>query len=93
MKLDLFSDYNGRLYFDELAPSEQGKGYLYAVDANGNPFFADWYTLNFTGQYQFSENWTATASIENITDQRYRTYSSGIPATGRNLVLAVRYIL
>lgn len=93
LKLDLFSEYNGRLDFDELAPSEQGKAYLYAINRNGNPYFSDWYILNFSGQYLISENWTATVSLENITDQRYRTYSSGISAAGRNLVLAVRYSL
>ncbi|WP_010231025.1 TonB-dependent receptor [Gillisia marina] len=93
LKLDLFSEYNGKLDFDELAPSEQDKAYLYAIDSNGNPYFADWYTLNFTGQYLISENWTVTVSLENITDQRYRTYSSGISAAGRNLILAVKYSL
>jgi len=27
------------------------------------------------------------ASLENITNQRYKTYSSGIAATGRNFIL------
>ncbi|TVZ26202.1 hemoglobin/transferrin/lactoferrin receptor protein [Gillisia sp. Hel_I_86] len=93
LKLDLFSEYNGKLDFAELAPSEQDKAYLYAMDSNGNPYFAGWYTLSFTGQYLLSENWTATISLENITDQLYRTYSSGISAAGRNLILAVRYSL
>ena len=93
IKLDLFSEYNGRLDFDELAPSEQDKDYLYALDKNGNPYFADWYTINFTGQYLISENWTATISLENITDQRYRTYSSGISAAGRNFLVSVKYSL
>ena len=93
LKLDLFSEYNGKLDFDELAPSEQDKAYLYAIDSNGNPYFADWYTLNFTGQYLISKSWTVTMSLENITNQRYRTYSSGISAAGRNLILAVKYSL
>lgn len=93
LKLDLFSEYNDRLDFDELAPTEQGKAYLYAEDSNGNPYFADWYTLNITGNYKFSEHWDATASLENITDQRYRTYSSGISSAGRNLILALKYTL
>ncbi|WP_311195828.1 hypothetical protein [Antarcticibacterium sp. 1MA-6-2] len=42
-------------------------------------------------RYQLTENWQATASLENITDQRYRTYSSGIAAAGRNLILALKY--
>ncbi|RKS55493.1 hemoglobin/transferrin/lactoferrin receptor protein [Gillisia mitskevichiae] len=92
-KLDLFSEYNGKLDFDELAPSEQDKDYLYALDRNGNPYFANWYTLNITGNYRFSEHWNATASVENITDQRYRTYSSGISSAGRNFILALRYSL
>ncbi len=93
LKLDLFSEYNGKLNFVDLAPSEQDKAYLYAIDDNGNPYFANWYTLNFTSQYQISPNWSATVALENITDQRYRTYSSGISAAGRNLILAVKYSL
>lgn len=93
LKFDLYSEYNGKLDFDELAPSEQEKTYLYALDSNGNPYFADWYALNITAQYQFSPNWVATLVLENITDQRYRTYSSGISAAGRNLIIALRYSL
>ncbi len=93
LKLDLYSEYNGKLDFDELAPSEQEKAYLYAIEGNGNPYFADWYTLNVTAQYQFSPNWLATLALENITDQRYRTYSSGISAAGRNLIIALKYSL
>jgi hemoglobin/transferrin/lactoferrin receptor protein len=91
VKLDLFSEYNGQFDFEDLAPEEQGKAFLYAVDENGNPYSPSWYTVNLTGQYDIDENWKATASLENITDQRYRTYSSGLTAPGRNLVLALRY--
>lgn len=91
LKLDLYSMYNGQFDYDELAPTEQGKAYLYAVDEHGNPWSPSWYTLNLTGNYQVSKNWQATASIENITDQRYRTYSSGITAAGRNLILALQF--
>jgi len=91
-KMDVFSEYNGTLDFDELAPSEQSKDYLYALDHNDNPYFANWYTLNVTGQLAVSDHWVTTLSLENFTDQRYRTYSSGIAAAGRNLILAVSYI-
>jgi hemoglobin/transferrin/lactoferrin receptor protein len=91
LKLDLFAEYNGQFDYDDLAPSEQGKAYLYATDNNGNPYSPSWYTINLTGQYEFSKNLLATVSLENITDQRYRTYSSGITAAGRNLILALRY--
>ncbi|TBW27838.1 TonB-dependent receptor [Gramella sp. KN1008] len=91
LKLDLFAEYNGQFDFDELAPGEQDKPYLYALDENGNPYSPSWYTLNLTGQYELNSQWLATVSVENITDQRYRTYSSGIAAAGRNLIIALSY--
>ncbi|GAA0872678.1 TonB-dependent receptor [Gangjinia marincola] len=89
--LDVFSEYSGGFSFEELAPTEQEKPYLYAIDDNGDPFSPSWYTLNFISRYNFTSNWSASATLENITDQRYRTYSSGIAAAGRNLILAVNY--
>ncbi|MDR5591478.1 TonB-dependent receptor [Christiangramia sp. SM2212] len=91
LKFDLFAEYNGQFDFDDLASGEQDKAYLYALDSNGNPYSPSWYTLNLTGQYKLNPNWVATASVENITDQRYRTYSSGISAAGRNLIIALSY--
>jgi len=91
IKADAFVNYNNALDFNQLAPSEQGKAYLYALDANGNPYAPSWYTLNFRTQYQFNKQTTVTASLENITDQRYRPYSSGISAAGRNLIVAIKY--
>lgn len=91
LTLDAFAEYNGQFDFEDLAPSEQNKPELYATDENGNPFSPSWYTLNLTAQYDILSNLTATASLENITDQRYRTYSSGIAAAGRNLILALNY--
>lgn len=91
IKLDLFGIYNGQFNFEDLAPSEQGKAYLYAADENGNPYSPSWYTINFTAHYEITKDLSATASLENITDQRYRTYSSGIAAAGRNFILALRY--
>ncbi|MFV8225237.1 TonB-dependent receptor [Christiangramia aquimixticola] len=91
VKLDLFAEYNGEFAFEDLAPGEQDKAYLYALDANGNPYSPAWYTLNLTGQYKLNMNWLATVSVENITDQRYRTYSSGIASAGRNLIIALSY--
>ncbi|WP_082438507.1 TonB-dependent receptor [Nonlabens sp. YIK11] len=90
-KLDAFTIFNGQFDFDELAPDQQDRDYLYASDANGNPFSPSWYTVNLRSQYQFTDSLSAIATLENITDQRYRTYSSGIAAAGRNLILALNY--
>ncbi|MFK7782010.1 TonB-dependent receptor domain-containing protein, partial [Psychroserpens sp.] len=91
--IDAFVEYNNELSYDQLAPSEQSKDYIYALDRNGNPFSPSWYTLNFRTQYKFSEATTITAALENITDQRYLTYSSGIAAPGRNLIVSLKYSL
>jgi hemoglobin/transferrin/lactoferrin receptor protein len=90
-KLDAFVDFNGQFDFEDLAPSQQNNAFLYATDANGNPFSPSWYTLNLAGQYQVTSNLQLTASLENITDQRYRPYSSGIAAAGRNLIVSASY--
>lgn len=93
LKLDFFANYNSSLSFYQLAPSEIEKDYIYALDENGNPYSPSWYTINFRSQYQINSSTTLTASLENITDQRYKTYSSGIAAPGRNLILSLKYSL
>ncbi|WP_055444282.1 TonB-dependent receptor [Lacinutrix himadriensis] len=93
LKFDAFAEYNNELSFLDLAPSEAEKEYIYALDNNGNPYSPSWYTLNFSAQMEVYKNTTVTASLENITDQRYKTYSSGIAAPGRNLIIAVSYSL
>jgi len=91
LKLDAFAEYNGKIDFEDLAPSEQNKSYLYAKDGNGNPYAPSWYTLNFGAQYQINKALRFNTTLENITDQRYRTYSSGIAAPGINLILSLNY--
>lgn len=91
LTIDAFLNYNGELSYNQLAPSEIEKDYIYALDANGKPYSPSWYTLNLRSQYQFNKSIQFTAALENITDQRYKTYSSGIAAPGRNLILALKY--
>jgi len=93
LKLDGFVLYNGELSFNQLAPSEIDKDFLYALDSDGNPYAPKWYTLNLRSQYQLSDSMNLTASIENITNQRYRPYSSGISAPGTNWILSLHYNL
>jgi hemoglobin/transferrin/lactoferrin receptor protein len=90
---DAYLIYNNELSYNQLAPSEISKEYLFAQDNNGDPYAPSWQTLNIRTQYQWNDNFTITASLENITDQRYRPYSSGISAAGRNLIIALKYTL
>ncbi|SDT39903.1 hemoglobin/transferrin/lactoferrin receptor protein [Maribacter dokdonensis] len=91
IRTDLFVNYNGEVAYDDLAMSEQEKDYIYAIDENGNPFSPSWYTLNFRSQYDVSRTIKITTNVENFTDQRYRTYSSGIVAPGINVILGLGY--
>jgi hemoglobin/transferrin/lactoferrin receptor protein len=93
LQLDAFAVYNTELSFMQLASSERTKDYIYAKDSDGNPFAPSWYTLNFRAQYQYNDKISITASLENITDQRYRPYSSGISAAGRSFIVALKYSL
>ena len=89
-KIDAFANYNQELSYNQLAPSEIEKDYIYALDENGNPYSPSWYTLNLRTQYLISPSITLTANLENITNQRYKTYSSGIASAGRNFILALK---
>lgn len=88
--MDLYAVYNGEVSYDNLAEEERSKTYLYAEDENRNPYSPSWYTLNLKMSYQLSDLLLISGGIENITDQRYRPYSSGIAAPGRNFILSLR---
>jgi len=85
-----YTNYNGEVSYKNLAPSEREKAYMYAIDADGNPYSPAWFTINLKASYQLTPNIQIDAGIENILDDRYRPYSSGICAPGRNLIIALR---
>ncbi len=82
--------FNGKISNDDLAPSEQSKTHLYALNDTGEPYSPAWWTLNLKGTYQLNDFLWINAGIENIMDVRYRPYSSGIVAPGRNFIVALR---
>jgi len=90
LQMQLYAQYSGEVKYSQLAMEEQGKPWLYALDSNGNPYAPAWYTLNFKAMYRVNSNFQITAGLENITDRRYRPYSSGVTAAGRNFMISVR---
>lgn len=91
LKFDGYVNFNGELSNEDLSPSVAE--YLFAEDENGNPYAPSWYTLNLRSQYKVNTSTTLSATLENITNQRYRPYSSGITAPGMNLIVALKYTL
>jgi hemoglobin/transferrin/lactoferrin receptor protein len=90
IKLDLYTNYNGEIGYNKLALSERADSHLYAKDGDGNPYAPSWWTLNFKTSFQAIKYLTIDAGMENILNRRYRPYSSGITAPGRNVVFALR---
>jgi hemoglobin/transferrin/lactoferrin receptor protein len=90
LEAQFYAMYSGEVSFDNLNLEERDKPFIYARDANGNPFSPAWLTLNFKAMYQLSDTLAISAGIENLTDVRYRPYSSGLVAPGRNFILSLR---
>jgi len=88
--MQLYANYSAKVTYAHLNEEERQKPTLYATDSDGNPYSPSWYTLNFKVLYPFHSNLTVSAGVENLTDQRYRPYSSGLVASGRNLILSLR---
>jgi hemoglobin/transferrin/lactoferrin receptor protein len=90
LKLDVYAQYNSQITFNNLALSERADKHLYARDGKGSPYSPEWLTLNAKSSFQIADNVVVDMGIENIFDKRYRPYSSGISAAGRNVILALR---
>jgi hemoglobin/transferrin/lactoferrin receptor protein len=89
-KADFYAAYNSKISNSELAPEEQGKSYIYAIDKNGKPYSPSWMTLNLKTLLTITQSFTASIGIENILNKRYRPYSSGIVSPGRNLIVSLK---
>jgi hemoglobin/transferrin/lactoferrin receptor protein len=89
MKFDLYSFYNGKMDFEDLALTERVNT-SYAKDSLGQNYSARWVTFNFKAAYFVNEYVMISAGVENIFDILYRPYSSGINAPGRNIIASLR---
>lgn len=90
LMMQLYSTYNTKLKYSDMSAEEIEKGWMYAKDADGNPYSPAWATLNFKVKYSVLNNMELTAGLENITDVRYKPYASGLVAPGRNFFMAVK---
>jgi hemoglobin/transferrin/lactoferrin receptor protein len=90
-QLVLYSNYTGAIDYENLALTERADSHLYARDENGNPYAPSWTTVNLKGSYRLTDFLTLDAGLENIFDKRYRPYSSGLSAPGRNFIGTLRF--
>ncbi len=89
LQMEVNLSYQAKRDFEDLPEEEKQKTEFYALDENGNAFSPSWYTLNFKALYKWTDTFDVSGGIENLTDQRYRPYSSGISGAGRNFILSL----
>ena len=89
-RLQALVRFSGGFTYEQLPPTEQAKTPIYARDAQGRPHAPGWYAMDLRGRYQVTRALELSAGVENLTDQRYRPYSSGISSPGLNGVVAMR---
>ncbi|MFM6976531.1 MAG: TonB-dependent receptor plug domain-containing protein [Sphingobacteriaceae bacterium] len=77
--------YNGAKKLKNYNPN--GEDNLPQATPTGMP---SWYTLNFRNGYQLNQKLKLQLALENILDQNYRVFASGISAPGRNFVISLR---
>ena len=83
--------YNAEISNNNLAPSEKAKTFIYAKDASGNPYSPSWFTIHAKVSYKINSIKTLLSlGCENITNQMYRPYSSGIVAAGFNFIVSLK---
>ena len=84
-KGDFYVLYNGWKRIQNYSPSGEDNQ-TYATP-EGMPA---WYTLNLKLSYQINRYLNIEVGVENILDQNYRKFASGISSPGRNFIVALR---
>ena len=91
VNVEVYSQYQGECSAEDMPEEEKLKTEIYAKDANGNPYAPAWITLNLRATCNIYKGLSLSTTLENITDKRYRPYSSGISAPGRNFTISATY--
>ena len=91
--LQFYAAYSASVSYENLNEEERQKPAIYARDENGKPYSPSWYTLNMKGMFTVFKSSTLNIGLENLTNQRYRTYSSGIVAPGFNAIIGFSVLI
>jgi hemoglobin/transferrin/lactoferrin receptor protein len=86
--VEAYAVYNGWKEIEDFSP--------YGEDNEGEAMqdgFPSWWTANLKGGFRVGERFDFLLAIENLLDQFYKPYASGISAPGRNFILTARFTL
>lgn len=89
--IETYTSYQAECRAENMPEEEKVKTEFYALDANGNAYSPGWITINLRATYNIYKGLSLNATLENIADKRYRPYSSGISAPGRNFTISAIY--
>lgn len=84
----LYAYFNGAKKPEDMAPGTTDN--LAEATINGYP---SWFTLNARISRRFSKSFSFNFAIENILDHHYKTFSSALSASGRNLIFSATFNL
>ncbi len=85
--------FEGKVWFDYAFSKSLDE----ANDATDNTDLAteegwpSWNTLNLSIAYKFHKGLKVQIALENLMDQHYRTFASGLSAPGRNVIIKAQY--
>jgi hemoglobin/transferrin/lactoferrin receptor protein len=86
--LDTYVVYNGWKHSEDFSP--------YGEDNEGEAMdygFPSWWTANLKAGFKVGSHFDFMVAVENLFDQFYKPYASGVSAPGRNFILTGRFTL
>lgn len=89
LRVEAYAVYNAEVSHEQFPLGERNE-LNYALDDLGRVYTPSWYTINFKASYFFNKHLSMSIGVENITNQLYRTFGSGISAPGRSFIGSVK---
>jgi hemoglobin/transferrin/lactoferrin receptor protein len=90
VQVEITAQYSAKRTYSEMPEEEKNKPQLYALNEDGLPYSPSWIVFGVNTTYQVLPALQVMMGIENLADIRYRPYSSGISAPGRNLIISLK---
>lgn len=90
--LSTYHRYSASFSNEQLSTDLRNRTSIFALDNNGLAHSPRWHTFNVKGIFRLNDHWILSGGIENMADIRYRTYSSGIAAPGRNYIASIKVV-
>lgn len=85
LRAEAFVNFSSTKKLEDYSPS--GEDNLQYAPATGMP---GWYTINLRGSYELNKTFLIQAGVDNLMDIQYRTFASGINASGVNFFGTLR---